>query len=38
MHVSDAVFLLASAGVFYIYAGYPLLIGLLAALRPRPVN
>jgi glycosyltransferase involved in cell wall biosynthesis len=30
------VFLISMAGLFYTYAGYPALMGLLARLRPRP--
>ena len=36
--VAMAVFILCAAGVFHVYAGYPLLIALLARLRPRPVR
>lgn len=32
-----AVFSLSLAGLFYVYLGYPLLVELLAALRPLPV-
>ena len=32
------LFWFSAAGLFYIYAGYPLLIGLLARVRARPVR
>ena len=37
MSVPATLFWLCIAGVFYIYIGYPLLIGLLAHWFPRPV-
>lgn len=32
------IFLLCAAGVVYVLAGYPLLLALLASLRPKPVH
>jgi cellulose synthase/poly-beta-1,6-N-acetylglucosamine synthase-like glycosyltransferase len=36
--VAEAVFWLSAAALFYTYAGYPLLIALVSALRPRKVR
>jgi biofilm PGA synthesis N-glycosyltransferase PgaC len=36
MNCLETIFWLSLSGVVYIYAGYPLLIGLAAAVRPRP--
>jgi biofilm PGA synthesis N-glycosyltransferase PgaC len=38
MDIVDWVFLVACLSIVYIYAGYPVLLGLLAARAPRPVR
>jgi cellulose synthase/poly-beta-1,6-N-acetylglucosamine synthase-like glycosyltransferase len=38
MTLAEILFWLLAAGVVYTYAGYPLLMSLLARLRPRPVR
>jgi biofilm PGA synthesis N-glycosyltransferase PgaC len=37
MTLVEAAFLAASGLIFYTFAGYPLLMAMLAALRPRPI-
>ena len=36
--MTEAIFWLALGGVAYVFAGYPVLVALLARLRPRPVR
>lgn len=38
MRIADLIFWAAAAGVVYAYLGYPLLLALLAALRPYPAR
>lgn len=38
MLLAEILFWLSVAALFYTYAGYPILVALVSAIRPRPVN